>query len=115
MAERRPYTRAELELADRLRKEMSLSDVAQRLDRPYSSLNSTLCRYRKGTWKGCWDEYRAVRAELERRLFERETTAGMARALGVSRVAVATRLTRMGYDGELRQEIRSGAWREAAE
>ncbi len=116
MDEHFTYTGAILDKAEKLKEggRLTWPRIAERLGCSRGSLEKTLSLRRKGIWKGSPERQAKERKEIERLVVEEgKGVSEIARLLGVSKSAVSQRLTRMGLDLEIRQEIARGEWDES--
>ena len=115
----RPYTENEIKRALALREQgVSWPTIAVRLGRSSSSLQTTICRYRRYLWTPAKrrDRSAEIYSTIERLVASGVTSIReIGEAIGVSTPAACWRLGRLGLDHEMRLDLAaSSKQREAA-
>lgn len=109
--ERFEFTSEILDRAEEIRNTASpklpWKTVAERLGCDANTLQVVLCQRRKGKNKGRVDARKRECVEIEKMILEEDLAgAAIARRMGVTRSAVCRRLKRMGFDKEVRAELK---------
>ncbi|GJE44833.1 helix-turn-helix domain-containing protein [Methylobacterium soli] len=103
---RTAFERRDIELAIRLRSEgVTWADIAARLGRTRSSIEATVCRYRKGLWAPQREALQQRDAEMERLAEAGAPLRAICAAAGLKTDAARRRLRNLGLDHEVRRNL----------
>jgi hypothetical protein len=103
------FTRADLEKAIEMNKAgVTVPQIALRMGVKPNSLKQTLHKFKKGLWKGENEKLKVERAKIDQMVADGMSGPDMAREMKTTYMNMYTRLWKMGYDREVRDEYKNG-------